>query len=58
MDSETLIGKISEKHGKVRYGGGLSEIIASVKPEIANYDIIVTLGAGDVWKVADALVQI
>jgi UDP-N-acetylmuramate--alanine ligase len=56
IDAEAFAGKIAEKYDKVRYGGGLSKIADSLKPKIGDYDFIITMGAGDVWKVADALI--
>lgn len=56
MNTKTFTDKLSEKHKTVSYGGTLLKIIDTIKPAIADYDVIITMGAGDVWKVADALV--
>jgi UDP-N-acetylmuramate-alanine ligase len=41
----------------VVYERRLTEIARRLRPSIVPGDVVLTLGAGDVWKVGDALVQ-
>jgi UDP-N-acetylmuramate--alanine ligase len=44
-------------HPAVVYERRLTEIARRLRPSIVPGDVVLTLGAGDVWKVGDALVQ-
>jgi UDP-N-acetylmuramate--alanine ligase len=44
-------------HPSVVYEPRLSEIAKRLRPSIATGDVVLTLGAGDVWKVGDALLR-
>ncbi|HEX5045241.1 MAG TPA: UDP-N-acetylmuramate--L-alanine ligase [Candidatus Polarisedimenticolaceae bacterium] len=44
-------------HPSVVYEPRLSEIAKRLRPSIAKGDVVLTLGAGDVWKVGDALLR-
>ncbi len=57
IDPETFVKRISDKHASVRFGGGLKKTIATIRRDMKNYDVVITMGAGDVWKIADALVE-
>jgi len=57
IDPESFVRKLSEKHAHVRYGGALQKTINTVRPTMRDFDVIITMGAGDVWKVADALLE-
>jgi UDP-N-acetylmuramate--alanine ligase len=53
--AQTLVERISSKHPSVTASGDLDSTIVMLKKTSSDYDIIVTMGAGDVWKVAEAL---
>jgi len=44
--------------GDVEYAGSSAEIISSLYSGVERDDIIMVLGAGDIWKVAHALKNI
>ncbi|HET9298828.1 MAG TPA: UDP-N-acetylmuramate--L-alanine ligase [Candidatus Polarisedimenticolaceae bacterium] len=44
-------------HPSVVYERRLSEIAKRLRPSIAPGDVVLTLGAGDVWKVGEALLR-
>lgn len=65
-DSEKGIASVSPQHlveeiNKNRkiavFGDGLPKTLESLKKEIHHFGVIITMGAGDVWRVADGLVK-
>ena len=44
-------------HPSVVYERRLSDVAKRLRPSIAPGDVVLTLGAGDVWKVGDALLR-
>ncbi|MDR3154985.1 MAG: UDP-N-acetylmuramate--L-alanine ligase [Deltaproteobacteria bacterium] len=51
VDSERLCAALrSHGHGGARYGGRVADIPALVKAEAREGDVILTLGAGNVWE--------
>jgi UDP-N-acetylmuramate--alanine ligase len=52
-----LATRICRVGGKARYVPKLSEVAALLAGEVAEGDLVLTMGAGDVWKVADELVE-
>ncbi len=57
VGSKELVSRICEKGGRARYMATLDAAAEHVLENVANGDLVVTMGAGDVWKVADELVQ-
>lgn len=55
--SHLLVSQIQENGGAVRYVPRLSDIAVILDREMSPGDLIVTMGAGDVWKLADELVE-
>lgn len=55
INAETLVRKIKKHHPSVRFGDGIDKTGSFVKKHLQNYDVIITMGAGDVWKVIDGL---
>lgn len=43
--------------GVVEEVSGIQEAIAKLRPEIGEHDVLVTMGAGDAWKIAEALLS-
>lgn len=54
---EKLVREISKNHRRVRYLKNFKATEAYAKKHLRNFDVIITMGAGDVWKIADALVR-
>ena len=57
MSLEKLVAKISKHHPQVSPGESIEKTIKHAQEIAKNYDVIITMGAGDVYKVAHALVD-
>jgi UDP-N-acetylmuramate--alanine ligase len=58
IDSEKLFEGIKEKgHHGVKYFPRRDEIIPALQEILKDGDVLVTLGAGDVWKIGQELVS-
>jgi len=57
VGSVDLVEQIAANGGEAEYIPRLSDAAQYVLERIAPGDVVVTMGAGDVWKVADELVQ-
>jgi UDP-N-acetylmuramate--alanine ligase len=55
--SGELAARICRAGGRARYVPALSAAAELLLGEIAEGDLVLTMGAGDVWKVADELVE-
>lgn len=55
--SRELVSRICKAGGRAEYVPGLSSVADHVAPRLAEGDLVMTMGAGDVWKVADELVE-
>ncbi len=55
--SEELVSRICGNGGNARYLSTLAAAAEHVVRHAADGDLVVTMGAGDVWKVADELVE-
>ena len=55
--SSDLVALIHENGGDARYIGPLADVTRHVQENVTDGDLVVTMGAGDVWKIADELVQ-
>jgi len=55
-----VVAESAEKagHPKVRYVAERAEVAEALAPELEQGDLVMTLGAGDVWKVGDELGEI
>ena len=56
VTSEHLAGEIG-RHQLVRYLPGEKELLADLKEETRAGDLLITLGAGDVWKIGEAFLE-
>ncbi len=56
VTSQHLAGEIG-RHQPVRYLRSEEELLADLKEETRAGDLVVTLGAGDVWKIGEALLE-
>ncbi|MEK7538942.1 MAG: UDP-N-acetylmuramate--L-alanine ligase [Patescibacteria group bacterium] len=57
ISAETLVRVISEHHNSVRFGGDFPAIETYLRKTVQKGDIMVTMGAGDIYKVGEALVS-
>ncbi len=56
MSLEKLVAEIGKHHPQVSSGESVEKTMKHVQEIAKNYDVVITMGAGDVYKVADALV--
>lgn len=56
IGSKELAGRIRDRGVKAQYVPKLDEVPGKVLPLLREGDLVLTMGAGDVWKVADELV--
>lgn len=57
VGSIDLVERISANGGEAEYIASLDGVVEYVRERVRPGDVVVTMGAGDVWKVADELVQ-
>lgn len=57
ISPEKFVAEIRKHHKNVRFGDGIPRTIELLKKEAKKYDVVFTMGAGDVWKIVDALVK-
>ncbi|NLX23305.1 MAG: UDP-N-acetylmuramate--L-alanine ligase [Phycisphaerae bacterium] len=57
VDAEDLVRRIGENGRDARYEGGFGQIVSQLCGEVEPGDLVVTMGAGDVWRVADGLLD-
>lgn len=57
VHARDLVQRVAANGGRVRYEPEMSTIAADLAASAHPGDVFVTLGAGDIWKVADALVR-
>lgn len=57
INSGDLVSKISITGGTACYLPRFDQIVQYLKSQISQGDLIITMGAGDIWKVADELVK-
>lgn len=55
VTSNDLVEKINQAGGQAQYLPHFPEIIAYLKENLGNKDLVITFGAGDVWQVAHGL---
>lgn len=57
MGGQCLVTRIRSHGGRARYVAELGEVAALLERRVGSGDLVVTMGAGDVWRVADELVE-
>ena len=57
ISGEILMKAISEHHNNVRFCGDLPAIKMYLRETMQKGDIMVTMGAGDVYKIGEELVS-
>lgn len=58
VSSEKLVDLIRKNsHAKAEYIATKEEVLNTLKERVSPGDLVITMGAGDIWKVADALAK-
>lgn len=52
-----LVGRINERGGQATYISSFDDIVERLAETVSSGDVILTMGAGNVWNVADRLLQ-
>ena len=55
--AEELVARICNIGGRAQYLPSLEDVTEHLTRHVVDGDLVVTMGAGDVWKVADELVE-
>jgi UDP-N-acetylmuramate--alanine ligase len=55
---ESFVNELKKHHDSVSNGGGIEGSIEYLKGTIGENDLVMVMGAGDVWKVADGLLRL
>ncbi len=55
--SQDLVDRVRANGGDAQYLAATDEIVEHILTQSRPGDVVLTMGAGDVWKIADALVQ-
>jgi UDP-N-acetylmuramate--alanine ligase len=57
VNAQDLVAAICRDGGKARHVAEFSEIVSLLARDVRANDVVITMGAGNIWKVADELVQ-
>lgn len=57
VNSKVLVDRINSNGNKAEFVDGFTNICDYLARNATNGDVIVTMGAGDIWKVADGYIQ-
>jgi UDP-N-acetylmuramate--alanine ligase len=57
ISASDLVEHITDQGGRARYVGAFGEIVEMLAAQAQPNDVVMTMGAGNIWKVADELVQ-
>ncbi len=57
IDSRALVNLICSHGGDARYENSFGEIVERLARLVEPGDVVVTMGAGDVWRIADDLLR-
>lgn len=57
INAQVLAHEIAKRGGEARYLGDFDRIAQCLGQEVRSGDLIVTMGAGDIWKLADELMD-
>lgn len=55
ISPEILIAKISKNHPNAHHIPGFEKTIKNIHPRIKDFNVIITLGAGDIWQISQNL---
>jgi len=56
VSPEKLVNELSKYHENVRFGDGFEKTIEYLKGSVSEGDLVLVMGAGEVWQVAEGLV--
>jgi UDP-N-acetylmuramate--alanine ligase len=57
VNAQKLVDRICAAGSEARFIDGFAEICEYLKQNVGSGDLVVTMGAGDIWKVADEFIQ-
>jgi len=57
VNAQKLVDRICEAGSKARFIDGFGAICEYLKANVKRGELVVTMGAGDIWKVADEYIQ-
>lgn len=57
VNAEQLADKVCQQGGQAIYLGEFARIVEHLGREVQPGDVVVTMGAGDIWKVADEFIR-
>ncbi len=57
VNGQDLVQRLAENGRAARYAPDFGEIVARLAREVAPGDVVMTMGAGNIWRVADELVE-
>lgn len=55
VSAEKLVEEIKKHHKHVMYGNGMEETKDYLSKKAKDFDVVFTMGAGDVWKIGEEL---
>lgn len=58
MNPEKLVEAIAQRHPKVSYGGGLENTLKQAQNRRKEFDIIISMGAGNIWQITHELIKL
>ncbi len=56
ISSQDLVSRICDQGGRAQYIAAMEAIVEKILPLLTQGDVVVTMGAGDIWNVTDELV--
>jgi UDP-N-acetylmuramate-alanine ligase len=56
MPAERFVKELQKTHPCVKFGDGFGNTVNYLKKSVDLDDLVVVMGAGDVWEVAEKLV--
>lgn len=57
VNAQVLVDKINSNGSRALFISTMSDICEHLKQNVSAGDVVVTMGAGDIWKVADEYIQ-
>lgn len=57
VSAEELVKGIQKNQKNAKYGEGMENTTKYLKKKGSDFDVIITMGAGDVWKIGEALIK-
>lgn len=57
ISPEKFVAEIQKHHKNVRNGDGIPRTIDFLRAHAKKFDVVLTMGAGDVWKIGEALIR-